>query len=672
MIFALATSIMDRLSCSRKMLLISAAFLMPLVITVSLLVVESRKSILLAEKQLLGMEYITDLRQLLQHIPEHRGMTNAFLSGNDTLEAKILAKRRQIAEDISVLDDIDARLGEKLDSTQRLQHIQQTWNRLENEAFGGPAKAIFERHTELVTDVRNLVKHVNDQSGLTLDPELETHYIDAAITEMLPLVVEYLGQARGFASGLAAKQQANETEKFNLTIIVATVRKNIDGLERVLRVLNSVNPTLHQKLAPQIKVAMAKASEYISSLEHDVLLPPTISVPSGSVFIRGTDAITANFKIMDMLMPELTDLIEQRIGKQRKHVAMLLTLSLIVVAFGIYLFIGFYRSFISAIKEINSGASSLASGDLTQRLKLRNRDEFADLATSFNHMAQQFAAIIGKLESSINQLVLDAQSMSKIGEQAHNGAENQKKEIECIAYAVHEMDETIKGVAEHARVAAESTQQVHESARKGQQLSSETADDIQMLSAEIGKASLVVQKLAEDGEKIGSVLDVIRSIAEQTNLLALNAAIEAARAGEQGRGFAVVADEVRTLASRTQDATKEIQDMIQQIQNGTLQAVNVMTEGQESSQTSVGKTRQESGFVETIIQSIEEISLMATQIASSSEQQSAAAHNIVGGIERINQVTEQSGGSAEKIQASSQNLANLANEISHMIRQFKF
>ncbi len=671
MLFSPAVSLMNQLRCSQKMLLISAAFLIPLIIAVFMFVAESNRSLKFANKQLQGLEYIQPLRQLIQHMPEHRGMTNAYLSGNQTLTSKIHAKRKQISADIQQVDDIDAQLGESLQSTRQWQAIKQTWQQLQHDALNGQDKQIFARHTDLIAEIMLLIRYISDQSKLTLDPQLDSHYINAGITVLLPQVVEFLGQARGMSSGLAAKRHINLNEKIKLSSLIVTIRKNLHIMERGMRVLNSANSQVYSKIATPLQQALSSADSYTQFLEKNILSSADINVSSDQVFALGTDTIKANFHILDLLIPEIKQLIELRISQQKQHVFSFLLITLLATCAGIYLFIGFYHCFISAITTINSTTSLTAQGDLSQRLQLQNRDEFAEVAQSFNHMTEQFSDIIRQLESSTERLAEDTQLMSSASMQANAGAENQKNEIQHIASAVQEMGITIQEVAHNARTTADSTHQAQTNAVQGQQLSSETANDIQSLSTEIGSASGVVQKLADDGEKIGTVLDVIRSIAEQTNLLALNAAIEAARAGEQGRGFAVVADEVRTLASRTQEATQEIQDMIQQIQHGTHQAVNAMTEGQKASQNSVEKTRKESGFMDTIIESISHINSMATQIASSSEQQSAVADNISQSLRHINNATEQSSQNAQQVLTSSQNLANLAQEINQMVHRFK-
>lgn len=316
-------------------------------------------------------------------------------------------------------------------------------------------------------------------------------------------------------------------------------------------------------------------------------------------------------------------------------------------------------------------AGELASGNLVPRVQLDNEDEFSDLAKSFNSMADGFSEVIRQLEVSIDILASSTEKMSMTSQETNRGVQQQQEQIEQVATAMTEMAATVQEVASHANETAGATQGAHKSAMQGQELIEHTKGVINGLSGEIDVATEVVQELAADGDKIGGVLGVIQSIAEQTNLLALNAAIEAARAGENGRGFAVVADEVRTLASRTQEATEEIQGMIERLQSGTEKAVSVMAECKIRSENTVTETNKEGEFLEAIASSVVNIDDMATQIARASEEQSSVADEISQNISNISIVTEQSAQSSIEISQNSDDLAKLASDIQGLISQFK-
>jgi len=665
-----ATALMNQFSCSKKMQLISIAFITPLILTTYFLVSEQMIAVKFAKSELTGVEYIIPVRQLIQHFPEHRGMTNAYLSGNESFKEKILAKRKQLTEDIRVINEVDLRLGAQLGTTNQWNKIKSTWTQLEAEAFYGPGKEVFARHTQLIAEVLDLVKHVSDSSNLTLDPELDSFYIKEAIVNLLPQVVENLGQARGMSSGLAARQTVSQKESIKLTALISTVQKNINGLKRGMQVLAQSNQSLSNKIGSQVQQAISGSENYLNFLTTNILNAPEISTQSSTVFSKGTETIKANFNILDKLAPELNSLLQLRIEKLYNKMIIILSIVISITLLAIYLFLGFYHSFVSAISRLQETAAALASGNLVPRVKLANKDEFAELAQSFNSMADQFSDVIKQLETSIEILASSTEEMSMTSNETSRGVQQQQEQIEQVATAMNEMAATVQEVANHASETATATQGAHATVSTGQQLAGKTKEVINSLSNEIDLATSVVQELADDGDKIGSVLGVIQSIAEQTNLLALNAAIEAARAGENGRGFAVVADEVRTLASRTQESTEEINKMIERLQAGTAKAVDVMLEGKKRSESAVVETDKENDLLQEIASSVVSIDDMATHIASASEQQASVAEEISRNISNISAVTDQSAQSSLHISQSSDELARLASDIQGLINRF--
>ncbi len=671
MLTAPAPALMNQVSMSKKMLIISIAFLIPLVTAQGLFFNQQWSEIKLDKQEMRGIRYIAVLRQLVQHFPEHRGMTNAYLSGAKQLKAKILTKRQQISQDVAAIDAVNAELGIELEATAGWQGIKTTWQGLKNDAFAGEQKTIFARHTRLIAQVLTLISDISDNSGLTMDPELESFYIAASVVNSLPQIVENLGQARGMASGLAVRGTVSTEESIKLASLLAAVQKSTNALKRSKKVIVKSNPELGGLLQGNMSQAISQSEGYLAYLESTVLEASTMVVTSKQVFSKGTAVIQTNFKLMDRLMLELKVLLEQREERLTSKMISLGALGLFFTCIALYLFAGFYVSLETAILAIKGASGKLARGDLRARIRVANRDEFLDVANSFNSMAEQFSDVMRQLDSSIAQLASSAQELSTISTKTNEGVQTQQIEVDQVAVAMVEMAASVQEVASNAAATAAATQSAHYEAAGGKGIVSNSASASASLSEEIGLAMSVVGELESDGEKIGSVLDVIKSIADQTNLLALNAAIEAARAGEYGRGFAVVADEVRTLASRTQDSTTEIESMIELLQKGTKKAAGVMQVSHERTQKSQVETGKENEFLEQIIAAVTEIDSMCTQIASASEQQAAVAANISQSIEQISQITGETSHGSEQVNASSDNLSNLATDLQSLISRFK-
>ena len=325
----------------------------------------------------------------------------------------------------------------------------------------------------------------------------------------------------------------------------------------------------------------------------------------------------------------------------------------------------------SQLKVLVNKVETVAAGNLTVEIQQRTQDEIGDLFGSFGRMVANLRTIIGDVTGSTAQLTSAAEEMSAVTEQTSQGVKQQQTETDQIATAMNEMSATVQDVARNAAAAAQAAHQADEQASNGKQVVTQTIEAIDALAGEVEKAGQVIQKLEGDSISIGAVLDVIKGIAEQTNLLALNAAIEAARAGEQGRGFAVVADEVRTLAQRTQQSTQEIRHMIESLQSGAKNAVQVMLGGKRQAQMSVEQAAKAGAALETITRAVATITDMNTQIASAAEEQSAVAEEMNRNIVNISQVANQTAEGAYQTATGSSEVASLAGRLQAAMGQFK-
>ena len=310
-------------------------------------------------------------------------------------------------------------------------------------------------------------------------------------------------------------------------------------------------------------------------------------------------------------------------------------------------------------------------GDLTRRLTSDRKDELGSIAKGFNTFLAKLQGMITQVVSSVQSVSDSSEHTADIAIRTNIGIQKQMAEIDQVATAVQEMTATAQDVARNATQAAQAASHADQAASQGMQIVRDTSNSIGVLAVEIGKAVDVVQTLAKDSENINAILIAIRGIAEQTNLLALNAAIEAARAGEQGRGFAVVADEVRNLAQKTQKATEEIQSMIQQLQQGTRDVVRVMEDSQNRTDESVQHAAKAAEALETITQAVSVINDMNTQIASAAEEQSAVADDINRNVINIGQVANEVAGGADESSSASADLTKLAEQQRRLINQFK-
>lgn len=348
--------------------------------------------------------------------------------------------------------------------------------------------------------------------------------------------------------------------------------------------------------------------------------------------------------------------------------AVLVLTLLAAVLFGLWL-----RRVISLpMKQLTQRAEAIAAGNLTgEPLVIQSRDEVGLAAQAFNTMQQQLRQLISHLVQKSDQVAEHAARVSDITSRTDVDLQRQAAEIEQLATAMNEMAATIAEVAKHAQNTSAATHESEQHAEQGQKIVRSVISSINEIAAEVDNASGTIAAVQQESQNIGAILDTIQAIAEQTNLLALNAAIEAARAGEQGRGFAVVADEVRTLAARTQSSTTEIKNLIERLQHSAANAVNTMHTGVTKAQQGVEMADKAGAALTDIMQSVSAITDMTIQIASATEEQSTVVQEMDQNLLRVNSLTLDTKQRSHEADETSAELENMAGQLRSESRRFK-
>ncbi|VVQ29806.1 hypothetical protein PS943_01535 [Pseudomonas fluorescens] len=328
------------------------------------------------------------------------------------------------------------------------------------------------------------------------------------------------------------------------------------------------------------------------------------------------------------------------------------------------------RSIVTPLNRALQAAQTIAGGNLTNVIEVDGKDEPARLLGALSAMQASLRKTIEQIAGSATQLGAAAEELSTVTQEASRGLQQQTNEIEQAATAVNEMTAAVEEVARNAVSTSEASNQSTQAAREGRDRVVETVGAIQTMTHDVQNTSVMIEGLAAQGRDIGKVLDVIRAIAEQTNLLALNAAIEAARAGEAGRGFAVVADEVRALAHRTAQSTQEIEKMVAGIQNGTGQAVASMQQSNQRTQSTLEMARAAGVALEQITQSIQLINERNLVIASASEEQAQVSREVDRNLVNIRDLATQSAAGANQTSAATHELSRLAVDLNAMVARF--
>ncbi len=481
--------------------------------------------------------------------------------------------------------------------------------------------------------------------------------------------------ADGLLSGIALRNLVLRPKLVKPYTVVPKAIKRFDDALQTANSLATNNPSLQDALAKiktyWLKTRSAKLKVLDAMKSGDIETAKQILITQEhphwqKVRISVQKLVLAEEKHVIQLKKEM--LKETSQAKLSSLIFTLVTIALtITVAFLITRLIK--QTLSGIIGSLNNIASG--EGDLTRRLDETGKDEAAQLAKAFNEFVEKIQVLIHDANESGLQLTSSAQQLSEISVDTKLNVNQQESKIEQVATAINQMASTVQEVARHATEASSAAQQADSESTNGQNVVTQVISSISDLATEVHNTAEVIHTVEENADQIGTVLDVIKGIAEQTNLLALNAAIEAARAGEQGRGFAVVADEVRTLASRTQESTQEIQSMIERLQGGAKSAVKAMQQGEEKTQQTVDKAQQAGEALTLITAAVSKIVDMNTQIASAADEQSSVAEDINHNITSISTLSVQAAEGAEHTAASSQELERLAAELQKRMSSFK-
>lgn len=592
---------------------------------------------------------------LVNSLQTERGSSGVFLGSKGSKFAdKMQIARRDSDRTLSAFLQLkDERLQQV---QQQLADLTQLRQDIDKHQLKNTESAT--RFTQLISQLLALSHQAEQQlSHLQMARQL-------AVMNQLMEMIERAGRERALL-GLVFNQQQLDSE------LLSRVSTNLGAFmalqENVLR----------QSGAQQqdIKAALAQAdSAEFKRLQQLVFQTPinsALDVDSGYWFDLATSRIDKLVVLQNQLLSQTAQAATELYARSKSALVWTLLSNLLVLVFVGWFAFAVIKNIKNAVAGIDAAIARLATRDLTARVQYQSNDEFGHIAQGINQVADELHQVLQQIDGAVHQVATAAEQASGVTVQTSKGVQQQQQDTELAATAMHEMSATVREVASSTAEAAEEASAVHQHAEKGLQDLHQTIELIGSLSSQVQNTNQTILQVKNHSQSINTVLEVIRGIAEQTNLLALNAAIEAARAGEQGRGFAVVADEVRHLAQRTQQSTIDIRNMIETLQQSTEQASSEMQQSLQQAGEGAEHIHTTGHLLEAVLKGIVAINDKTTQIASAVEQQSTVAEEINQNIIRISDVSVQTSAGAEQTAATATELARLASSLQDMVARFR-
>ena len=659
-----------RLNLSKKFFLIFVLYLFPVGYVAYYAMSKHMTAINATENEVQHLKLLKKFKPVFINMAKSRGLTNAYLNGNESAKPQIDKFRSIVDSQFQSIQTDKAfnKLGGNI--TSRFRDVASKWETLKVNAFNLQAEESFAQHSNLIAEILGVLSAIKEQSNLMTDPQPETAFLIKSFVEELPKLAETTGKTRGMGAGIAAKGSFTSDSFIALSNYHAQLSNIIDSINHSMNGAMSLSGKM-KSISPHFSQFNDTANGFLKLTKDSMLDPDKIQVDSSAYFAEGTKVIESALALYEKTYETIQSSLVERKEAIYGEIWLNLLSSIGLIIAALYLFASFSSSLLDSINRIKDCVNEVAHGDLTVKADVQSSDEMSKIGQDVNQMISNTKSLVTKVFAATNDLVGTAETNNASAEMTNQKINQQNVEVEQVATAMNEMSATVQEVANNAEESAASTGNADKLSKEGFDTVQKTINSISSLANELEGASQFIGELQENAQGIGSVLDVIQGIADQTNLLALNAAIEAARAGESGRGFAVVADEVRTLASKTQESTEEIRQMIDKLQSSANKSVSSMSKGVEMSQESVEDAQSAGQALNQITDSVGHISAMGEQIASAATQQSSVAEEINRSVLSVKNISQDTMNAANDAARNSLFLREVATNLQQLVSQFK-
>ncbi|MFB2863277.1 methyl-accepting chemotaxis protein [Aeromonas sp. MdU4] len=663
-IFNPAIRLGNQLSFKYKFLLWSCLMLLPLAYSMTNLLGRLQDDNAQARRELAGVNNLAPVPAIEQALLTHRNLvTQHAYEQNPASEKQLKAAAQAVDESLSAFTDTRQ-------ENPSFDALKQGWAALQSEESQLEVEQSNLRHDKLLTEVRHLYKHITAANSLIQDPAIGTYYMVLLTSERLPQLRDLLAQVRDRAATIADfglfQAEGYSGLRFRLDLIIATLQE----LEADLTLLYQIAPEYRAELGQQTDTLLQQARQEVDTIENKMMKDQLIQLSTKEVLALGDELDGTITALASQVRQRLATDLHQRVAANQRHFWWVTAPLTAILLLYLYLMIGAYLSLRETVGRVREIAARVNAQDLSQHIEIVGQDELAAISRDYNVTLETLRTLMRRVRENGVTVVESATEIEERTNRSQEVIADQQGETHQVATAIKELAATSQEMANNALQAARMTQEAQQVVGQGEEVVERTIKAIDHINREVLRTAEAIGQLEQQCSQIGGVISVIRGIAEQTNLLALNAAIEAARAGEQGRGFAVVADEVRSLASRTQGATVEIQQMIAQLQSGAHASVSAMSAASHEAQEGVGLAQETQHAFGAITEKVDRMVDTNAVIASAIEQQGAVVNEIERNVVRISDGSDEALQVANDARDAARQIHQLTEQLRTMVQSF--
>lgn len=607
--------------------------------------------------------------KLLQQIQQHRGLSAAFLGAGQLADPR---QAKQVEADATLVQ-LEAQLKDVASMKPFLAKVHDDWATLENGVANKSISVLqsYDLHTALCQYMLKVLEALADEYGLSLDPDADTYYLMRSVYFDTATLTEMLGETRAKGASLLATKQIDVGARALMSGLIATSIATNAQMSSTLDKAFAANPALKGILADPLAAADNDAKSAIELGKTKVMAAETADYPAPDYIAFFTHAIDVQFTLIGQTVDQLDRLIQLRVSTQQHTRNLLMAMVVLIAGLAALVAWAIARSILAPVRQALATVQLIASGDLTSSVGQGGRSEMGRMLAALAEMQAALRETITSMRASADAVAQSASTMANSSHEVSIASARQSESSASMAAAVEQLTVSISHVTSNAGEAHQAASEAETLANDSAKVIQGTAESVHGVAGELRSTSAVMAQLGEQSQRISGIVSVIREVADQTNLLALNAAIEAARAGEAGRGFAVVADEVRKLAERTNQATSEISGMISLIQTHTSASVQGVNGAVALVDGSVERANRAADAIDRIASSATAVEGAIDVIRSALQEQMNASQQIAVNVERIAQMSEENCSSAQNSDEAAQALTELAARMRSAVDRFR-